>query len=118
MQFTGVPQVSNNFDDPFGFVSETTNQPLIPIPPPRVSLQQQKPQHPPKPAFNKDLFLLGDPGTPSPPPPLPPKQQQQQLRPLNLNFDSKTDLDLLGSPGDAPPPPPPLPPSSSKVKFN
>jgi hypothetical protein len=78
-------------------------QPLMPIPQPRLKINNQKT------VINKDLFLLGDPGTPPPP---PPPIQQNNLRPATLNLNildnSQTDFDLLGNPGTPPTPPPVL----------
>lgn len=105
--------------DPFGMTSlEEVIQPLQPIPQPRFK----------KKFINQDLLLLGDPGlllkqafflssNPSlytylgTPPPPPPPSSITATRPITLNInkvDTKTDLALLGSPGNTPPTPPPI----------
>ena len=89
------PSLTKSISDPFGMDSfEKVIQPLIPVPQPRLKANQKL-------IANKDLQMLGDPGTPPPPPPIKP-QNYINTRPSTLNFntvDSATDFDLLGNPG-------------------
>lgn len=127
--FSKSTPMFHKFDDnPFGdnFTNDLANDAkarqldpfMSPIVPQVQALQAQaapavpllaKPKIPPKPHFNADLLLLGDPGTPPPPPPNAPIRPSLNLKPPTKNGNVKnSDIDLLGDPGSPPPTPPPL----------